>query len=79
MSRKKIDPEELHDTTGPMNGVAKQDALAWTGLPDMEHLSKLEPKVKRKVLAKKAKAKLSSKKDDRRKAKQTIRYIEDEK
>ena len=75
MSKKKIDPEELlEETHGPMNSVAKEDAKIWTAMKS--GIDYNEKQINRIVVAKKKKAKLSSKKDERRKAKQAIKYIE---
>jgi hypothetical protein len=75
MSRKKIDPEELlEETNGPMNSVAKEDAEVWAARKS--GIDYNEKQIKRIAVAKKKKAKISSKKDERRKAKQAIRYIE---
>ena len=41
MSNKKFNKEELTDLHGPMNSVAKDDALVWAGAPDVKHLSNL--------------------------------------
>lgn len=77
MSNKKFNKEELKDTHGPMNSVSKDDALVWAGAPDVEHLSKLEPHKRREVLAKKQKARTSSKKHDRNLGKQILKNLEE--
>jgi hypothetical protein len=75
MSKKKIDPEELlEETHGPMNSTAKEDAKVWTAMKS--GIDYNEKQLNRIAVAKKKKAKISSKKDDRRKAKQAIKYIE---
>lgn len=78
MSRKKFDKELIKDNHGPMNSVSKDDALVWAGAPAVKHLSKLEPSVRREVLAKKKKAENSSKKADRNMSKQIKRKYEEE-
>jgi hypothetical protein len=77
MSNKKFNKEELTDLHGPMNSVAKDDALVWAGAPDVKHLSNLEPHKRREVLAKKQKAKNSSKKHDRNLSKQILKNIKE--
>jgi hypothetical protein len=77
MSNKKIKKDDIKETHGPMNSVAKEDALVWAGAPDVKHLSKLEPHKRREVIAKKNKAKLSSKKHDRNISKSILRNIEE--
>jgi len=76
MAKKNFNAEELNEPTGPMNSAAKEDALVWAGAPPVKHLSKLQPKVKRQVLAKKKKAEKSSKKQDRKISNNLIRNIE---
>tara|TARA_Y100000389_G_scaffold44679_1_gene39391 strand:+ start:1383 stop:1607 length:225 start_codon:yes stop_codon:yes gene_type:complete len=63
--KKSISKEDLEATEGPMNSVAKDDALAYVGAPNVKHLSQLEPKVEREVRAKKAKIKRSTTKHER--------------
>ena len=70
--------ELIKDNHGPMNSVSKDDALVWAGAPDVKHLSKLEPSLRREVLAKKRKAENSSKKADRNISKQIKRKYEEE-
>ena len=55
MSRKKFDNELIKDNHGPMNSVSKDDALVWAGAPDVDDLKKLQPGLRRGVLAKKLK------------------------
>ncbi len=78
MSRKKFDKDLIKDNHGPMNSVSKDDALVWAGAPPVKHLSKLEPHLRREVLAKKKKAENSSKKADRNVSKQIKRKYEEE-
>lgn len=76
MARKKFRMDNVKDTNGPMNSVSKDDAISWVGAPEVKHISQLEPKLKREVLAKKSKAIKSSKKADRRAGKQIIKNID---
>ena len=78
MSRKKFDKELIKDNHGPMNSVSKDDALVWAGAPDVKDLKKLQPGLRRGVLAKKRKAENSSKKADRNISKQIKRKYEEE-
>ena len=73
MSRKKFDKELIKDNHGPMNSVSKDDALVWAGAPDVKDLKKLQPGLRRGVLAKIKKAENSSKKADRNISKQIKR------
>lgn len=75
--RKKFNYEDLEDTLGPMNDVAKLDALVYANAPKVKHLSKLEPRVEREVRAKKQKIKKSSKKAQRSTSKQIIKNLPD--
>ena len=77
MANKKITPEEIEDIHGPMNSVAKEDALAWAGAPPVKHLSKLDAEMEREVRAKKKKAKTSSKKHDRAVSKHIQKFLDD--
>ena len=43
MAHKKFENQDLEDNHGPMNSVAKDDALVWAGAPPVKHLSKLDP------------------------------------
>lgn len=78
MARKKYNVEKVKDTHGPMNSVSKDDALIWVGAPQVKHLSQLDPRLKREVLAKKAKAEKSTKKADRQVSKQIMKNLNDE-
>ena len=78
MSRKKFDKELIKDNHGPMNSVSKDDALVWAGAPDVKDLKKLQPGLRRGVLAKIKKAENSSKKSDRNISKQIKRKYEEE-
>lgn len=55
MPCKKINIEEIDVSIGPMNSVAKLDALSYSGLPDNTDLDKLDPPLLREVRAKKKK------------------------
>ena len=61
-----------------MNSVSKDDALVWAGAPDVKDLKKLQPGLRRGVLAKIKKAENSSKKADRNISKQIKRKYEEE-
>lgn len=76
MAKKKFCIEQIKDTHGPMNSVSKDDALYWAGAPNVKHLSQLEPKLKREVLAKKSKAVKSSKKAERSASKQILKNLD---
>jgi hypothetical protein len=76
MAKKKFNMEEIKDVNGPMNSVSKDDALYWAGAPDVKHISQLEPKLKREVLAKKSKAVKSSKKAERNASKQILKNLD---
>ena len=58
----------LEEKTGPMNSVAKDDALVYAGAPDVKHLSQLQPKQEREVRAKKKKIQRSTTKMERAKS-----------
>ena len=75
MAHKKFENQDLEDNHGPMNSVAKDDALVWAGAPPVKHLSKLDPDTQRIVRAKRYKAKRSSTKQDRRVSKEIIKHI----
>ena len=77
MAHKKIQPEEFEEIHGPMNSVAKDDALAWAGAPPVKHLSKLDPLLEREVRAKKKKAKTASKKHDRAVSKNIQKFLDE--
>ena len=72
---KKINNDEIEDCTGPMNQVAKDDALAWTGISD---LTTADERQRRTVIAKMQKAKRSSKKHDRQLSKELTRMFTDQ-
>lgn len=76
MARKKYNPDDLDESVGPMNDVAKDDALVYAKAPPVKHLSKLEPHKEREVRAKKQKIKTSSKKAERRLRKSIIKNID---
>lgn len=73
MANKKITDEELLDIHGPMNSVAKDDAKEWT---KRKHGHETPEQQKRIRVAKKQKAKNSSKKHDRSVAKNIIKKID---
>lgn len=75
MAHKKIKKEDYEEIHGPMNSVAKEDALAWSGAPAVKHLSKLDADLEREVRAKKKKAKTSSKKHDRAVSKNILKNL----
>lgn len=75
MAKKKFNKEILEDTHGPMNAVSKEDALVFTGVPQVKHLSKLDGETRRDVLAKKRKLVKSSKKQDRRDSKSIMKNL----
>lgn len=72
MANKKVEDHDIEDLHGPMNSVAKEDAKIWTGV---EHKVEEEYELHehRTVVAKKQKAKKSSKKQDRRISKQLVK------
>jgi hypothetical protein len=74
MSKKKFNPEELEEIVGPMNEVAKADAIVYTGVADPEHMNEYE---RRTILIKKQKIKLATKKSERRLSKQIIQHIDE--
>lgn len=74
MSKKKFNPEELEELTGPMNDVAKADAMVYAHAdPDRP----LDVKRKRIVVAKKQKIKQTTKKTERRLSKQILQHIDE--
>lgn len=70
--KKKFDLHELEETVGPMNEVAKADALVYTGVKDPEHMNEYE---RRTIAIKKQKIKKTTKKSDRRMSKQIINHV----
>lgn len=72
MAKKKFSIDDLSETEGPMNSVAKEDAIHYTGAPEVKHLSDLDSRSERAVRAKKQKIKKTTKKADRRLKKQII-------
>lgn len=74
MSTKKFKTQDIQDTHGPMNSVAKADAMVWAGVSNLETADDQQRRV---VQAKKQKAKTASKKQDRRTAKEIIKHIGD--
>ena len=74
MSTKKFKTQDIQDTPGPMNSVAKADAMVWAGVSNLETADDQQRRV---VQAKKQKAKTASKKQDRRTAKEIIKHIGD--
>jgi hypothetical protein len=75
MSNKKFNKEELKDTHGPMNSVAKDDAEVWANAKAGKDYD--EKQIHRIAVAKKKKAKISSKKHDRSVSKQILKNIEE--
>jgi len=73
--KKSISKEDLLATEGPMNSVAKDDALVYVGAPNVKHLSQLEPHVEREVRAKKNKIKRSTVKHERAIGKAVSKFI----
>jgi hypothetical protein len=74
MSTKKYKNQDVQDIHGPMNSVAKADAMVWAGVSNLETADDQQRRV---VQAKKQKAKIASKKQDRRTAKEIIKHIDD--
>jgi hypothetical protein len=72
MARKKIDLSDLEDTQGPMNSVAKVDAVVWTQRKHAHETSEQQHRIR---VAKKQKAKTASKKQDRRTNKSILKNI----
>ena len=75
MSNKNITKDIIKDTHGPMNSVSKDDAIIWT-----EQVSgqDYDEKQKRRIIqAKKNKAKVSSKKHDRKISKSILKSAEE--
>lgn len=74
MTVKKFSPDELEETMGPMNSVAKDNAKMWT--ERKIHSENLNPgQIHRVEVAKKKKAVTSSKKQDRKNSKDIIKYL----
>ena len=73
--RKNINKSDVEETHGPMNSGSKEDALVWACAPEVKHLSQLDSDLEKNVRAKKQKAKTSSKKQDRRIARDIIKHI----
>jgi len=69
---KKFSVEEIQEIHGPMNSVAKDDAEEWTR---RKHARETEEQQHRIKVAKKQKAKTSSKKQDRRTSKNILKNI----
>lgn len=63
--KKSIDMEDFEELTGPMNSVAKEDALVFAGFSEDTDIDKLEPHDIREVRAKKAKMRKATIKHDR--------------
>jgi uncharacterized protein (UPF0335 family) len=76
MSNKKYNIEDIEDTNGPMNSVAKEDAEVWAN--DAAGVNYDEKQLHRIKVAKKQKAKKSSTKQDRRMSKQIISHVKEE-
>jgi len=74
MGKKNYNPNDIKDTHGPMNSVSKEDAEIWAhAKAGVDYDAK---QIKRIALAKKKKAKTSTKKHDRRMSKQIIKNID---
>jgi hypothetical protein len=76
MSNKKFAAQDLEDTHGPMNSVAKQDAKVWASKKNRSNDFSQE-QLHRIEVAKLQKEKRASKKIDRRTSKQLLRNIGD--
>jgi hypothetical protein len=74
MPNKNFDKEELKDTHGPMNSVAKDDAEVWANAKVGKDYD--EKQIHRIAVAKKQNAKKSTKKHDRNVSKQIIKNID---
>jgi hypothetical protein len=72
VAHKRSSQEELQDIHGPMNSVSKEDAEEWT---NRKHSHETEEQQHRIKVAKKQKAKNSSKKQDRSISKNIIKNI----
>lgn len=72
MAQKKFTPEELEELHGPMNSVAKDDAEEWT---KRKHAHETQEQQHRIKVAKKQKAKNSSKKHERSVSKNILKNI----
>ena len=77
--KKSITIDDIQETVGPMNSVAKDDALVYVGAPEVKHLSQLEPHVEREVRAKKNKIKRSTVKHERAIAKSVTKLYQSDK
>lgn len=77
MPRKKYNPKDLDETEGPMNDVAKADALAYANAPKVKHLSNLPARKEREVRAKKQQIKKTTTKNERRMRKQILKNIDE--
>ncbi|MDA9302584.1 hypothetical protein N9578_00015 [bacterium] len=73
MARKKFNPEELQETDGPMNDVAKADAMVYA---KADPNRPMDNKRKRIVVAKKQQIKNSTNKANRRNSKNIIRNLD---
>lgn len=74
MGKKTYNENEIKDTHGPMNNVSNGDAEVWANAKAGVDYN--EKQIKRIALAKKKKAKTSTKKHNRRMSKQIIKNIE---
>ena len=75
MPNKQFNKEELKDIHGPMNSVAKDDAEVWANAKAGKNYD--DKQIHRIAVAKKKKAKTSSKKHDRNVSKQILKNIEE--
>jgi len=73
MARKKFNPDDLDETEGPMNDVAKDDAMVYA---KADPNRPMDNKRKRIVVAKKQQIKNSTNKANRRNSKSIIRNID---
>ena len=71
--KKRLEPEDLIETEGPMNAVALDDACAYMGIPDRSDLTVDQ---ERHLRAKKSKIITASKKMERRVSKLLTRHAD---
>lgn len=72
MARKYLTDEDISDIHGPMNSVSNEDAKEWTR---RKHAHETEEQQHRIKVAKKQKAKNSSKKHERKVSKHIMRTL----
>jgi len=73
--KKSFNPDEIDENIGPMNSVSKEDAEVWAH--QKAGVDYDEKQLKRISEAKKKKAKVSSKKQDRRFRKQILKNLDE--